>query len=91
MANNEVPASMPWVRHFDRPTTRALTGRFGFWRTMFSKLLAIALGLTVVGHLFFRPQLKQLGRRIDGFVTLMVVAIVVTWLGQVAYLLLFRE
>lgn len=58
---------------------------------MFNKFLAVAIGLTVVGHLFFRPQLKQLGRRIDRFVTLMVVTIVVTWLGQVAYLLLSRE
>ena len=58
---------------------------------MFNKLLAIAIGLTVVGHLFFRPQLRQLGRRIDRFDTLMVVAIVVTWLGQVVYLLLSRR
>jgi len=58
---------------------------------MLQKLLALALGLTVVGHMFFRPQLKQLGRRIDRFVTLMVVAIVITWTGQIAYLVLTRK
>ena len=58
---------------------------------MLQKLLALALGLTVVGHMFFRPQLKQLGRRIDRFVTFMVVAIVITWVGQIAYLVLTRE
>jgi hypothetical protein len=58
---------------------------------MLQKLLALVLGLTVVGHMFFRPQLKQLGRRIDRFVTLMVVAIVLTWLGQIAYLVLTRQ
>jgi hypothetical protein len=55
---------------------------------MFQKLLSLALGAAVVGHLFFRPQLKQLGQRIDRIVTLMVVAIVITWIGQVAWLLL---
>jgi heme/copper-type cytochrome/quinol oxidase subunit 2 len=54
---------------------------------MFQKLLTLALGVTVVGHMFFRPQLKQLGQRIDRLVTLMVVAIVITWTGQLAYFL----
>jgi MFS superfamily sulfate permease-like transporter len=58
---------------------------------MLQKLLALALGLTVVGHLFFRPRLKQLGQRIDRYVTFMVVAIVITWIGQIAYLLLSRD
>jgi hypothetical protein len=57
---------------------------------MLQKILALALGATVVGHLFFRPQLKQLGRRIDRIVTFMVVAIVITWLVQITYLLLTR-
>lgn len=53
---------------------------------MLQKLLALALGAVVVGHIFFRPQLRQLGRKIDRLVTFMVVAIVLTWLGQLAYL-----
>lgn len=55
---------------------------------MLQKLLAITLGVVVVGHFFFRPQLKQLGQRIDRVVTLMVVAIVITWVGQIAYVVL---
>jgi hypothetical protein len=35
--------------------------------------------------LFFRPQLRQIGRRLDRFVSLMVVAIVITWVGQLLY------
>jgi hypothetical protein len=57
---------------------------------MLQKLLAIALGAVVVGHLFFRPQLKQLGQRIDRIVTLMVVAIAITWVGQLVYMMLTR-
>lgn len=53
---------------------------------MLQKLLLLALGVIVIGHLFFRPRLAQLGRRIDRLVTFMVVAIVVTWAGQIAYL-----
>lgn len=58
---------------------------------MLQKLLAIALGAVVVGHLFFRPQLKQLGQSIDRLVTLMVVAIAITWVGQLIYLMLTRR
>jgi hypothetical protein len=58
---------------------------------MLQKIIALALGATVVGHLFFRPQLKQLGRRIDRIVTFMVVAIVVTWVIQITYLVLTRR
>jgi hypothetical protein len=53
---------------------------------MLQKLLALALGAVVVGHIFFRPQLRQLGRKLDRMVTIMVVAIVITWLGQLTYL-----
>jgi hypothetical protein len=53
---------------------------------MLQKLLALALGAAVVGHIFFRPQLRQLGRKIDRLVTLLVIAIVVTWIGQLLYL-----
>ena len=58
---------------------------------MLQKILALALGVAVVGHLFFKPQLRQLGRRIDRFVSVMVVAIVITWLGQLIYFLLTRR
>jgi hypothetical protein len=58
---------------------------------MLQKIMALALGVAVVGHLFFRPQLKMLGRRIDRIVTLMVVAIVITWVGQLAYLMLTKH
>jgi len=58
---------------------------------MLQKLLTLTLGVVVVGHLFFRPQLKQLGQRIDRLVTLMVVAIVITWAGQLAWLMLTRR
>jgi hypothetical protein len=58
---------------------------------MLQKLLTLALGVVVVGQIFFRPQLRQLGQRIDRLVTLMVVAIAITWAGQLAYFLLTRR
>jgi hypothetical protein len=58
---------------------------------MLQKLLSIALGFAVVGHLFFRPQLKQLGQRIDRFVTVMAIVVFLTWAGQLVYLLLSRH
>jgi hypothetical protein len=58
---------------------------------MFQKLLTLALGVTVIGHMFFRPQLKQLGQRIDRVVTLTVIAIVISWTGQLAYFLITRR
>jgi len=58
---------------------------------MLQKLLTLALGATVVGHLFFKPQLRQLGRRVDRLVTLMAVAVGITWACQLAYLLLTRK
>ena len=58
---------------------------------MLQKLLTLAVGFTVLGHLFFRPQLKQLGRRLDRFVTVMAVAAVLMWIGQLGYLLLIRK
>jgi len=58
---------------------------------MLQKLIALVVAATVVGHLFFRPQLKQLGRRIDRFVTVMAVVVVVMWIGQLGYLLLMRR
>jgi hypothetical protein len=58
---------------------------------MLEKLFALVVGVTVVGHLFFRPQLKQLGRRIDRLVTVIAIVVVITWLCQIGYLLLTRE
>jgi hypothetical protein len=58
---------------------------------MLQKLLSLALGVAVIGHLFFRPRLRQLGKRIDRFVTLMVIAIVITWAGQITWLLFTRK
>jgi len=58
---------------------------------MLQKLLTLAIGVTVLGHLFFRPQLKQLGRRIDRFVTVLAIAAVLMWICQLGYLLLMRR
>jgi hypothetical protein len=58
---------------------------------MLQKLLALVLGAAVVGHLFFRPQLKQLGRRIDRVVTVTAAVVVLVWLGQAGYLLFTRR
>jgi hypothetical protein len=55
---------------------------------MLQKLFTLAIGVTVLGHLFFRPQLKQLGRRIDRFVSVLAIAAVVMWICQLGYLLL---
>jgi hypothetical protein len=58
---------------------------------MLQKLITLVVGATLVGHLFFRPQLKQLGRRIDRVVTVTAVVVVVMWLGQLGYLLFLRR
>jgi hypothetical protein len=58
---------------------------------MLSKLLSLTFFATVVGYLFFRPQLRQIGQRLDRIVSLMVVAIVITWAGQLLYFWLTRH
>lgn len=58
---------------------------------MVSKLLSLAFFVFVAGYLFFRPQLRQLGRRLDRLVSLMVLAIVITWAGQLLYFWLTRR
>ena len=58
---------------------------------MLQKTLSLAFLAFLVGYLFFRPQLRELGKRIDRFVSLMVVAIVITWAGQLLYFLLTRR
>jgi hypothetical protein len=59
--------------------------------SMLQKLFSIAVGFAVLGHLFFRPQLKQLGQRIDRFVSVMATVVFLTWAGQLIYLLLSRR
>jgi preprotein translocase subunit YajC len=58
---------------------------------MLSKLLSLTFFAVVVGYLFFRPQLRQIGQRLDRIVSLMVVAIVITWAGQLLYFWLTRH
>ena len=58
---------------------------------MLQKLISLFLGAWIVGHLFFRPQLKQLGRRIDRVVTVTAAVVVLVWLGQAGYLLFMRR
>ena len=58
---------------------------------MLSKILSLSFIAFVVGYLFFRPQLRELGQRIDRFVSVMVVAIVVSWAGQLLYFWLTRR
>jgi len=58
---------------------------------MLQKLLSFVLGFLVIGHLFFRPHLKQLGRRVDRLVTLMAIAVFITWACQLTYLLATRR
>lgn len=58
---------------------------------MLQKLLSIALGIAVVGFFFFRPQLRQLGQRIDQVVTLVAWLVGLIWVCQLGYLLLTRR
>ena len=58
---------------------------------MLQKLLALTFVVVVVGKLFFRPQFKQLGKRIDTFVNVMVVAIAISYVGQLIFFVLTRK
>ena len=58
---------------------------------MLPKLLSLAVGITVVGYLFFRPQLSKLGRRIDRVVTIVAWLVAAIWVCQLGYLLLTRR
>lgn len=51
---------------------------------MINKLLAIFFVGLVVGKLFFRPQLKMLGRWLDGVVNAFLIAILVAYMIQAA-------
>ena len=54
---------------------------------MLIKLLALAFVFLLVGKLLFRPQLRALGKWLDGVVNAMLIAIVVVYaLHLVIYL-----
>lgn len=53
---------------------------------MLSKALAAVFLFLLLGKLFFRPQLKQLGRWLDRLVNATLVAIVIVWALQLALL-----
>jgi hypothetical protein len=54
---------------------------------MLTKLLALAFVLLLVGRLLFRPQLRALGKWLDGLVNAMLIAIVVVYAAQLVILL----
>lgn len=58
---------------------------------MLLKLLSLAMGATFVGVLFFRPQLRKLGQRVDRVVTVVAWLVAFIWLCQLGYLLLTRR
>jgi hypothetical protein len=58
---------------------------------MLTRLVSYALLFLIVGRLFFRPQLRQLGRRIDRLVTLMALAVLITWATQILFLVITRQ
>jgi hypothetical protein len=58
---------------------------------MLQKFLSLTFLAFLVGYVFFRPQLRQLGTRIDRVVSVMVYAIVITWAGQLLYFLVTRR
>ena len=58
---------------------------------MLQKLLSLALVVSLVGYFFFRPQLRQLGQRLDRVVTIVAWLVAVIWILQLGYLLLLRR
>ena len=58
---------------------------------MLQKLLSLTLGIAVVGYLFFRPQLRKLGQRLDRVVTIVAWLVTGIWICQLGYLLLTRR
>ncbi|MDX2053820.1 MAG: hypothetical protein SFV15_15575 [Polyangiaceae bacterium] len=49
---------------------------------MLAKLLAGAFGLIFVGKMFFKPQLKAVGRWLEAAVNAMLIAIALVWTVQ---------
>lgn len=58
---------------------------------MLQKLLSITLGIAIVGFIFFRPQLRKLGQRVDAVVTIVAWLVAVIWICQLGYLVLSRR
>ena len=58
---------------------------------MLQKLLALVFFVVVVGRLLFRPKLAQLGKRIDRLVNVMVLAIAISYAGQLIFFVLTRK
>jgi hypothetical protein len=48
-----------------------------------NKLLALAFVVLLLGKLFFKPQLRSLGRWLDGVVNAMLIAISVAYALQI--------
>ena len=59
-------------------------------RAVINKLLALAFVALVLGKLLFRPQLKAVGRWLDGAVNAMLIAIAIAYSLQLA-LVLFKH
>lgn len=57
---------------------------------MLSKITLAVLVFVLIGRVLFRRQLRELGQRLDRFVTLLTVVIFVSWALQLAWLLSFR-
>ncbi len=57
---------------------------------MLNKLLSVAFIGLVLGKLFFRPQLKALGKWLDGVVNAFLIAIVIAYLLQLLIFLTSR-
>lgn len=54
---------------------------------MLQKLLAALFVALVVAQVFFRPQLRLLGKQVDRLVTYAAVAIVIFYFGQLLFFL----
>ncbi len=87
LAGRRAVAFMPRARA-PRPDTGASSTVLSLPRApdVLQKLLALVMLVLLVGHVFFRPQLRQLGARLDKFVSMMVIAIVISYVGQLIIL-----
>jgi hypothetical protein len=56
-------------------------------QALINRILAFAFVALILGKLFFRPQLKALGRWLDGVVNAMLIAIVLAYAVQLGILL----
>lgn len=53
---------------------------------MLQKLLALSLIGLLIARVLFRPRLRELGQRFDRFVNVMVIAILLSYIGQLLFL-----